>query len=257
MDEDVVRSHIVSGQVLFTRPRRLRAEPVKTVQHDPRMSVMVKMIGEAEDSVVQSITVKGNTRHNRGVVSARVVMGDIVTPAGVIHLIDTPLVLMPQTLAQMVAEKPGLAEKMPGLSAQLESAANMTLLLPSNAALSEMEEADVRLHLLPTLVLESSFLAMNESSVSVMGSNTKDGSHLIISSLFKSCPHILTLDSFISGEILRHRDLLWRSEAPERRLSGSRSRVTGSSSPLTASSGKLSRPWGTGLATNCLQGKHH
>ena len=233
----MVRSHIVSGQVLFTRPRRLRAEPVKTVQHDPRMSVMVKMIGEAEDSVVQSITVKGNTRHNRGVVSARVVMGDIVTPAGVIHLIDTPLVLMPQTLAQMVAEK-GMEEKMPGLSAQLEIAANMTLLLPSNAALSEMEgEADVRLHLLPTLVLESSFLAMNESSVSVMGSNTKDGSHLIISSLFKSCPHILILDSFISGEILRHRDLLWRSEAPERRLSGSRSRVTGSSSPLTASSG--------------------
>ena len=238
MDEDVVRSHIVSGQVLFTRPRRLRAEPVKTVQHDPRMSVMVKMIGEAEDSVVQSITVKGNTRHNRGVVSARVVMGDIVTPAGVIHLIDTPLVLMPQTLAQMVAERPGLAEKMLGLSAQLESAVNMTLLLPSNAALSEMEEeADVRLHLLPTLVLESSFLAMNESSVSLMGSDTKDGSHLIISSLFKSCLHILTLDSFISGEILRHKDLLWRSEAPERRLSGSRSRVTGSSSPLTASSG--------------------
>ena len=237
MDEDVVRSHIVSGQVLFTRPRRLRAEPVKTVQHDPRMSVMVKMIGEAEDSVVQSITVKGNTRHNRGVVSARVVMGDIVTPAGVIHLIDTPLVLMPQTLAQMVAEK-GMEEKMPGLSAQLEIAANMTLLLPSNAALSEMEgEADVRLHLLPTLVLESSFLAMNETSVSVMGSNTKDGSHLIISSLFKSCLHILTLDSFISGEIWRHRDLLWRSEAPERKLSGSRSRVTGSSSPLTASSG--------------------
>ena len=237
MDEDVVRSHIVSGQVLFTRPRRLRAEPVKTVQHDPRMSVMVKMIGEAEDSVVQSITVKGNTRHNRGVVSARVVMGDIVTPAGVIHLIDTPLVLMPQTLAQMVAEK-GMEEKMPGLSAQLEIAANMTLLLPSNAALSEMEgEADVRLHLLPTLVLESSFLAMNESSVSLMGSDTKDGSHLIISSLFKSCLHILTLDSFISGEILRHKDLLWRSEAPERRLSGSRSRVTGSSSLLTASSG--------------------
>ena len=199
---------------------------------------MVKMIGEAEDSVVQSITVKGNTRHNRGVVSARVVMGDIVTPAGVIHLIDTPLVLMPQTLAQMVAEKPGLAEKMPGLSAQLETAANMTLLLPSNAALSEMEgEADVRLHLLPTLVLESSFLAMNESSVSLMGSDTKDGSHLIISSLFKSCPHILTLDSFISGKIWRHRNLLWRSEAPERRLSGSRSRVTGSSSLLTASSG--------------------
>ena len=183
MDGDVVRSHIVPGQVLFTRPRRLRAEPVRTVQHDPRMSVMVKMIGEAEDSVVQSITVKGNTRHNRGVVSARVVMGDIVTPAGVIHLIDTPLVLMPQTLAQMVAERAGLEEKMDlakmGLGEQLESAVNMTLLLPSNAALSEIEEADVRLHLLPTLVLESSFLTMNESSVSVVCFNSKDGCNIL------------------------------------------------------------------------------
>ena len=167
MDEDVIRSHIVSGQILFTRPRRLRAEPVKTVQHDPRMSVMVKMIGEAEDSVVQSITVKGNTRHKRGVVSARVVIGDIVTPAGVIHLIDTPLVLMPQTLAQTAAEKSSLEEKMPGLSAELEAGVNMTLLLPSNAALAEIEDtADVSLHLLPTLLLESSFLTMNESSVS-------------------------------------------------------------------------------------------
>ena len=167
MDENVIRSHIVSGQILFTRPRRLRAEPVKTVQHDPRMSVMVKMIGEAEDSVVQSITVKGNTRHKRGVVSARVVIGDIVTPAGVIHLIDTPLVLMPQTLAQTAAEKSSLEEKMPGLSAELEAGVNMTLLLPSNAALAKIEDtADVSLHLLPTLLLESSFLTMNESSVS-------------------------------------------------------------------------------------------
>ena len=168
MDEYVIRSHIVSGQILFTRPRRLRAEPVKTVQHDPSMSVMVKMIGEAEDSVVQSITVKGNTRHKRGVVSARLVIGDIVTPAGVLHLIDTPLVLMPQTLAQTAAEKPSLEEKMPGLSAQLEASVNMTLLLPSNAALTEIEEADVSLHLLPTLLLESSFMTINESSVSAV-----------------------------------------------------------------------------------------
>ena len=150
---------------------------------------MVKMIGEAEDSVVQSITVKGNTRHNRGVVSARVVMGDIVTPAGVIHLIDTPLVIMPQTLAQMVAERPGLEEKIPGLGEQLESAVNMTLLLPSNAALSEMEEADVRLHLLPTLVLESSFLTMNESNVSVMDSKTKDCCNIL--SFLASSSHVL------------------------------------------------------------------
>ena len=210
MDEEVVRSHIVPGHVLFTRPRRLRPEPVRTVQHDPglsRMSVVVKMIGEAEDSVVQSITLAGNTRHKRGVVSARVVMGDIVTPMGVIHLIDTPLVLMPRTLAEIVAERTELAGRMPGLSKHIESAVNMTLLMPSNAVLNEIEEADLKLHLLPTLVLKSSFTRRNESNVSVKAYE-KITLILIFFSRYKSSPPMLTLASSTSGQIPRQRRYL-------------------------------------------------
>ena len=152
-----------------------------TSQHGSKLSlsVVVKLLGEAEDSVVQSVVVVGSTRHQRGVVSARVVAegGDLVTGGGgVLHLIDTPLVVRPRPLAQLLAADPRYSSFHAQLaawpeSAQLLAAArNMTLLVPTNEAFrrlgnQSLDEATLRLHLLDTLVLEEDINWRNESNV--------------------------------------------------------------------------------------------
>ena len=152
-----------------------------TSQHGSKLSlsVVVKLLGEAEDSVVQSVVVVGSTRHQRGVVSARVVAGggDLVTGGGgVLHLIDTPLVVRPRPLAQLLAADPRYSSFHAQLaawpeSAQLLAAArNMTLLVPTNEAFRRLgnrslDEATLRLHLLDNLVLEEDINWRNESNV--------------------------------------------------------------------------------------------
>lgn len=143
------------------------------------LSVMIKMLGEAEDSVVQSITMVGNTRHKRGVVSARIILGDIVTNMGVIHLIDTPLVLMTQTLSEIFsADSSSLMYSSflnsinpnSSIMKQMINAQNVTVLVPTNAAIenasADLSDEIIEHHFLNTLVLEADLQDSNETSVS-------------------------------------------------------------------------------------------
>ena len=199
VDDEVVKAHMVPNQVMFTKPRRQRHEPVASVQHDDKMSlsVMIKMLGEAEDTVVQSITMVGNTRHRRGVVSARVVLGDIVTDLGVIHLIDTPLVIMTQTLAELLSShNHNLRYKSffsqisshPHIIKRINDAHNATLLVPTNAAIESLEvdlsDNILEAHILDRLILENEIEQSNETNVS---QSLKSRNLILMSSHFSAC----------------------------------------------------------------------
>ena len=73
------------------------------------LKVMAKVSQKTVDGttipVAISETVVGNKQHQRGVVEAMVVKGNIPVQNGIVHLIDKPLVIMANTLAQMMVRE--------------------------------------------------------------------------------------------------------------------------------------------------------
>ena len=120
VDIEVIKSHIVPGKLLFTRPRRKRAESKPSLQyHSSRgslsLQVMLKLLYSEGESRVESHTVVGSRQHKRGVVRAKIVKGDIPVSNGVVHLIDRPLVIMAETLAEMVIPESEVEQETLGL----------------------------------------------------------------------------------------------------------------------------------------------
>ena len=111
IDEEVIRSHIIPGQVLFTKPQRRRAESKPTLQYSTSkgsmsLKVMARMSQKTEGGetkpVVESQTLVGNKQHKRGLVQARVVVGNIPVRSGVVHLISNPLVIQTGTVLELM-----------------------------------------------------------------------------------------------------------------------------------------------------------
>ena len=62
--------------------------------------------GNAEDSiVVRSNTIVGDRSHNRGMVVAKIVKGNIPVQNGVVHLIDKPLMIVARSLYEYIMVK--------------------------------------------------------------------------------------------------------------------------------------------------------
>ena len=76
---------------------------------------MLKLLYNEGESRVESHTVVGSRQHKRGVVQANIVKGDIPVSNGVVHLIDRPLVIMAETLAEMVTPETEVEEETLGL----------------------------------------------------------------------------------------------------------------------------------------------
>jgi uncharacterized surface protein with fasciclin (FAS1) repeats len=111
IDEEVVRAHIIPEYLLFTKPRKRRADSKQTLQYNStRGSLSLKVMAKVSQKTVDGTTIPvaisetmvGNKQHQRGVVEARVVKGNIPVQNGIVHLIDKPLVIMSNTLAQMM-----------------------------------------------------------------------------------------------------------------------------------------------------------
>ena len=111
IDQEVIRAHIIPNNLLFTKPQRRRADSKPTLQYNSNrgslsLKVMAKVFQKTKEGIavpmVESQTVVGNKQHQRGVVKARIVKGNIPVQNGIVHLIDRPLVIMTSTLAQMV-----------------------------------------------------------------------------------------------------------------------------------------------------------
>ena len=73
------------------------------------LKVMAKVAQKTVDGatvpLAVSETVVGNKQHQRGLLEARVVKANIPVQNGIVHLIDKPLVIMANTLAQMMVRE--------------------------------------------------------------------------------------------------------------------------------------------------------
>ena len=98
---------------------------------------------------------------------------------GVLHLIETPLVIKTQSLLEMLAADYQnnryrnffkILETYPDTLAQLKSAVNVTVLVPTNEAIDSVEEVTeniVNYHVIDKLVLESHLAHTYEEKVRV------------------------------------------------------------------------------------------
>ena len=122
----------------------------------------------------------GNTRHSRGVVSARVILGDIVTNHGVIHLIDTPLVIRTDTMAKTLSSAEhnhryksffSHLQSYPDLLETVDKLSNVTILVPTNEAFDSVKDyvtdEVLSLHSMKNLILESQIIFKTISDVSL------------------------------------------------------------------------------------------
>ena len=185
VDDDVVRSHIVPGHCLFSRPRRQRGETretrqyssVQPVQYRLELSVVAAITSSQAGPRVESQTLVGNTRHHRGVVTANILLGDITLTNGVLHLIDKPLVLMTRRMVEVVtADSPRYRT----FHSHLQSLPvgdlfqqTRTLLVPTHQAFQALEdgalsEEIIKLHFLPELILEEEIKRHNVSEVKIV-----------------------------------------------------------------------------------------
>jgi len=173
VDVEVVRSHIVPGNLLFTKPcgrQNGNIDHFHTAQYK-QSSMELKSqaaIFEAEDGSIkaQSQTMVGNRNHARGKVVASVVKGNIPVQNGVVHLIDRPLIILASTLWEALdPEKPGnkrfskfanIVKKNPILLEQIQNIQaddtddtknGATLFVPTNAAFDELTKAGLDMEL--------------------------------------------------------------------------------------------------------------
>ena len=181
VDEEVVRGHLVPHHVLFSRPRRGRAGDQATAQYSSsiqdrtELSVVAKIISSDSGARVESLTLVGNTRHHRGLVTANILLGDISVNNGVVHLIDKPLVIMTRTMLELLSDFPSsryqtFHSHLKLLSATERLNETKTLLVPTNKAFDELEdqtmdEEMIDLHFLTDLILESDIRRYNFSKV--------------------------------------------------------------------------------------------
>jgi len=152
--EEVIRSHIVPGNLMFSRPiagSSNTAEPSHSAQWGhPRspMKVSVTMYTEADGSVkAASQTVIGTSHYTRGrVVVATVVKANIPVRNGIVHLVDRPFVVMASTLMDTINSQANSRFSMfadylktaPDLIAKIESTKEATLFIPSNEAFAQL-----------------------------------------------------------------------------------------------------------------------
>ena len=154
--------------------------------------------------MVESQTLVGNKQHPRGVVEARIVKGDIPVQSGIVHLIDRPLVIVTNTLAQMVAVGQRVSSRLyssvlhtaccqaghrfqifaahlqnyPELGQRIEQTWQGTILIPTREAFErvrgrDLDETILGLHFLPETILGSDRRIRQLGGAAGVGSSNK------------------------------------------------------------------------------------
>lgn len=164
IDKEVVRTHIVPGQLLFTSPltdNPNSADYKHSSQSNSRESPMKTMVSMYTDNTgkaaAQSLTLVGSATHKRNAkVVARVVKGNIPVANGVVHLIEKPLLVISSTLWESIEINAKRQENnrfkrfasyleayAPGLIEKIKTTANATILVPNNDAFDKHSNASL------------------------------------------------------------------------------------------------------------------
>ena len=107
---------------------------------------------DSDSVIVRSNTIVGDRSHNRGMVVAKIVKGNIPVINGVVHLIDKPLMIVARSLYEYIMEEgrqPGnrlssfaalLRDKGGAFAEALLEAKDGTFLAPSNEAMANVDQ---------------------------------------------------------------------------------------------------------------------
>ena len=110
VDRDVVHSHTLPGQRIFTRPGNRRTDylPTEKCCSSMSLSVMSRIVHNNNStdsrSTVESLTIVGSMDHRRSLIRAVIVKGNIPVTNGIVHLISRPLVVTDDTLGTAITQ---------------------------------------------------------------------------------------------------------------------------------------------------------
>lgn len=155
VDKWVIRGHVIPNEVVFTRT--VRFQSYRSVAYGPDIDVELSIINESNANGhgymlhAQSNTINSSYNHKKGVVLAKIMKPNIPVKNGVVHLIESPLMIVDISVWKFLQnEKDGrfsellhLAVYAPDFKKLLQSDHEKTLFAPSTDAIRQIPEETI------------------------------------------------------------------------------------------------------------------
>ncbi|XP_054717752.1 fasciclin-1-like [Uloborus diversus] len=150
VDKWVIRGHVIPKNVLFTRLASFDSYPSQAYGEDIKVELSIinesNAMGNSYILYAQSNTVHSDYRHKKGVVLAKILKPNIPVKNGVVHLIESPLMIIDITVWKFLQnERDGrlsefleLVNYAPDFKDILMNSQEKTLFAPSNEAIRQL-----------------------------------------------------------------------------------------------------------------------
>ncbi|KAF8777992.1 Fasciclin-1 like protein [Argiope bruennichi] len=150
VDKWVIRGHVIPRTILFTRLVSFDSYPSEAYGDDIKVELTIinesNAMGNSYSLYAQSNTIHSDYRHKKGVVMAKILKPNIPVKNGVVHLIESPLMIIDITVWKFLQnEKDGrlsefldLVNYAPDFKEILMSSQEKTLFAPSNEAIRQL-----------------------------------------------------------------------------------------------------------------------
>lgn len=153
-DKYVVLGHVIPNHALFLNV--MGKESHRSAANDAKVTVELSLINRTlrinpeQTYYVQSNTIKGDPKHNKGVVMSRVLRANIPVKNGVIHLIEKPLMIIDTSIVDFLTlESEGrlktfnrLLDLVPEIRSEISKMGEKTILAPTDAAFNNLNESE-------------------------------------------------------------------------------------------------------------------
>ncbi|KAG8191824.1 hypothetical protein JTE90_022816 [Oedothorax gibbosus] len=150
VDKWVIRGHVIPKTILFTRLVSFDSYPSDAYGDDIKVELSIinesNAMGNSYTLHAQSNTIHSDYRHKKGVVMAKILKPNIPVKNGVVHLIESPLMIIDVTVWKFLHnERDGrlsefldLVNYAPDFKEILMSSQEKTLFAPSNEAIRQL-----------------------------------------------------------------------------------------------------------------------
>ncbi|GFT64704.1 fasciclin-1 [Nephila pilipes] len=157
VDKWVIRGHVIPRTILFTRLVSFDSYPSEAYGDDIKVELTIinesNAMGNSYSLYAQSNTIHSDYRHKKGVVMAKILKPNIPVKNGVVHLIESPLMIIDITVWKFLQnERDGrlsefldLVNYAPDFKEILMSSQEKTLFAPSNEAIRQLPAESVAL----------------------------------------------------------------------------------------------------------------